>query len=285
VNVDAVRSLFLAIELGSFSAAGAQLGVPPSTVSRRVSDLEAHLDGRLLVRTGRGVRPAEEASETLSRLRDVLIAVDACYVPLQPISRLRVTAPSEMAISLLPALLPRFAASHPGVHVEVYGSDRTVGLIEERFDLAIRAGPLADSSYLAKPLRAAPLVIVAAPAMAEGLRSAEDLAGTPTVRVGSSPAVLTGQWDGEPFSTAAPSVARVDSFTAAVPLALAGHGWIVAPPHVVAQEVASGRLAVVQAARFDEAVLHALYPRRHRKQAALHEFIALVSEALGMGLG
>ena len=96
MNVDAIRSLLLAAELGSFSAASEALGVPPSTVSRRVSELEADLGVRVLVRTGRGVRPIEEARSTLSRLRDVLVAVDACYEPPGPMRRLRVTSTLEM---------------------------------------------------------------------------------------------------------------------------------------------------------------------------------------------
>ena len=60
MNIISIRTVLLAIELGSLSAAGVQLGVPASTISRRVKELETELGRRLIVRSGRGVRPAEE---------------------------------------------------------------------------------------------------------------------------------------------------------------------------------------------------------------------------------
>ena len=166
MNIEAIRSLLLTVESGSFSAASEQLGVPPSTVSRRVSELEGDLGQTILVRTGRGVRLVDEATPTLLRLRDVLLAVDACYLPPAPMTRLRVTTTVEMSVSLLPGLLPAFREEFPEVVVEIRGKDRALGLIEEDFDLAVRAGVLSDSTYLSRKLPSNAFVVVAAPAMA-----------------------------------------------------------------------------------------------------------------------
>lgn len=282
MNIEAVRSLLLALDLGSLSAAADQLGVPPSTISRRVRELEAELGHEVLTRTGRGVRPAEQARDTIARLRDVLQAVHACYAEHSPITRLRITAPLEMAISLMPGLLPAFHADFPEITVELQGDDRVLGLVEGEFDLAIRAGRLSDTSYLSRLLPTTPFVLVAAPEMAARLDRVEQLAVLPTVELIGPPPGLTGRWCGTPFRLRPPVVARVDSFTAAMPLVLAGLAHAAVPLHVVLELVGSGRLVVIHEATFDAAPVHALYPRRHRQQAAVMAFIDAVAEQLAI---
>lgn len=279
MKIDAVRSLLLAAELGSFSAAADQLGVPTSTISRRVAELEEELGSRILVRTGRGVRPADESREALVRLRDVLIAVDACYQPPSAMTRLRVTSPMEMGISLLPKLIPAFRQRHPDVIVEIRGDQRAVGLLEEDFDLAIRAGALVDSGYLARKLRSGRFVVVAAPALAGQIQTQRQLASAPFVE-GPRPR-LSGRWNGKPFDVRPPFVARVDTFTSALPLVLAGHALAAMPLHVAADLLVSGRLVEIAAAQLEEVDLNALYPRRHSRQQALFDFIDAVDGALG----
>ncbi len=280
MNIEAIRSLLLAAELGSFTAAGEQMRVPPSTISRRVSELENDLGREVLVRTGRGVRAAGRAGETLARLRDVLLAVDACYAPLPPITRLRVTAPVEMSISLLPGILPSFRTEFPDVVVEINGMNRSLGLIEEDFDLAIRAGALDDTSYLSQELPSGRFVIVATHAMAARIQTVEQLAAAPTVEVTGPPPGLSGRWKGESFSVRSPSVARVDSFSAALPLVLSGQAYAATPIHVVRDFLAEGRLLEITAAQLNDVPLHALYPRRHREQRALSVFIDAVAASL-----
>ena len=279
MKIDAVRSLLLASELGSLSAAAEQLGVPTSTVSRRVTELEEELGSRILVGTGRGVRTADESREALARLRDVLVAVDACHQPPSPMTRLRVTSPLEMSISLLPRLLPAFRLRHPDVIVEIRGEARAVGLLEEDFDLAIRAGTLVDSGYLARKLRSDGFRLVAAPEMAAKIRTQRQLASAPIVE-GPRPG-LSGRWKGKPFNLRPPPIARVDTFTSALPMVLAGHALAAMPHHVVADLLASGRLVEISSAQLEEVALHALYPRRHRTQQALLDFIDAVEGALG----
>lgn len=280
MNIEAIRSLLLTVESGSFSAASEQLGVPPSTVSRRVSELEGDLGQTILVRTGRGVRLVDEATPTLLRLRDVLLAVDACYLPPAPMTRLRVTTTVEMSVSLLPGLLPAFREEFPEVVVEIRGKDRALGLIEEDFDLAVRAGVLSDSTYLSRKLPSNAFVVVAAPAMAAKIRSPSGLASTPVVEIAGPPPELSGHWKRKPFRVRSPAVARLDTFTAALPIVLAGQAYVATPPHVVADLLACGRLVQISSAKLDAVTLHALYPRRHREQRPLATFIDLVASAL-----
>jgi DNA-binding transcriptional LysR family regulator len=280
MNIEAIRSLVLTVESGSFSAASEQLGVPPSTVSRRVGELEADLGRTILVRTGRGVRVAQDASETMARLRDVLMAVDACHLQPASMTRLRVTSTVEMSVSLLPSLLPAFCKEFPEVVVEIRGKDRAIGLIEEDFDLALRAGVLADSSYLSRELPSNSFLVVAAPEMAAKIQSPEELASTPVVEIAGPAPELAGRWQEKPFRIRSPSIAKLDTFTAALPIVLAGYAYVATPPNVVANLIASGRLVEISQVELDAVALHALYPRRHREQQALATFIDLVALAL-----
>ncbi len=280
MKIDAIRALLLAAELGSFSAAGKQLGVPPSTVSRKVSELEKDLGRPVLVRTGRGVTVAPEARDALARLRDVLSAVEACYHLPTPLKHLRVTAPVEMGISLLPSLLPEFRTAFPDVVVEVRGENRALGIVEESFDLAIRAGKLSDSNFLFRTLPPHPFVVVATPAVAESIRTLEQLAAVPTIEVAGPPTGLIGRWKGEPFSLRPPSVAKVDSFSAAIPLVLAGHAYAAMPLHVIRDHLTEGRIKRIPEVELNAPPLHAVYPRRHRHQLALTSFIDAVASEL-----
>lgn len=277
MNIEAVRSLLLALDLGSLSAAASRLGVPPSTVSRRVQELEADVGHPLVVRTARGIRPVPQSQASISRLRDVLQAVDACYAQPAPLRRLRVTAPTETAISLLPALLPAFRRAFPEVVVEIRGDDRVVGLVEGDFDLALRTGSLPDTSHLSRRIPSAAFVVVAGPALAGRLHGIEDLAAAPTVEVAGPPPGLEGRWSGTPFRIRSPAVARVDSFTAALPLVLAGDAYLAAPPHLVRAPIATGQVVALEPVALDEVPVHALYPRRHRGQAAVTAFIDCIA--------
>ncbi|MDJ0841505.1 MAG: LysR substrate-binding domain-containing protein [Acidobacteriota bacterium] len=194
--------------------------------------------------------------------------------------RIRVTAPVEMSMSLLPRVLPEFGTQFPDVFVEINGLNRNLGLIEEGFDLAIRAGALVDSSYLSRKLPSDRFRLVAAPKMAAGIQSAAQLAVTPCVEVAGPPPELSGYWNGERFSVRSPAVAKLDSFTAALPLVLSGKAYAVMPKHVAGDYLADGKLHELTAVRLDEITLHALYPRRHRKQPALSTFIDMVAVLL-----
>ena len=280
MNIDAIRALLLAAELGSFSAASRQLGVPPSTVSRKASELEKDLGRPVLVRTGRGVTVASEAQDTLARLREVLLAVEACYQLPAPLRYLRVTAPVEMGISLLPSLLPGFRTAFPEVVVEVRGENRALGIVEESFDLAIRAGKLSDSNLLFRTLPSHPFIVVATSAVAESIRTVEQLAAVPTIEIAGPPTGLIGRWNGKPFSIRPPSVAKLDSFSAAIPLVLAGHAYAAMPLHLVRDHLTEGRVKRIPEVELNAPPLHAVYPQRHRHKSALTSFIDAVASEL-----
>lgn len=141
-------------ELGSFSRAAQRLGLPKSTLSRRVSALEQRVGERLLLRTTRRQALTEFGLELLEHARQVVAeveAVDALSEQRQaaPAGRLRVSMPSDFANLLLVDALAAFVALHPGIQLELDLSPRRVDLLGEGFDLAIRVGELASDSLLA----------------------------------------------------------------------------------------------------------------------------------------
>jgi DNA-binding transcriptional LysR family regulator len=155
------------VQAGSFTTAAAELGMPKSTVSRKVSELEARLKSRLLQRTTRKlsltdvgrtyydycariVADVEDAERAVSSLQDT------------PRGLLRVT--TGIGIGFLGPIVSDFLKRYPEVRLELYCTGRIVDLIEERFDVAIRAGVLADSTLVARALGGVKWFFVATPA-------------------------------------------------------------------------------------------------------------------------
>lgn len=143
------------VRQGSFTKAAAALELPKSTVSRRVARLEQELGVPLLVRTTRKIRLTEEGAAFHGRVAPALERVDEAARAIleqqeEPRGHLRISVPPD--VRELGPLVARFVEDHPEVTVEVSASGKKVDLVGEGFDLAIRAGRLADSSLIARRL-------------------------------------------------------------------------------------------------------------------------------------
>jgi DNA-binding transcriptional LysR family regulator len=155
-------------EAGSFRAAAARLGVSVPAVSKAVAKLEAELGVLLLDRTSRHVALTTEGQSFFERCREAVTQVQAAREQVASAQRgphgtLRVTFPPVLARTLLPvfdALLRR----HPRLSLDLMATNRFSKLTREELDVAIRMGPLEDSSLIARTLRRPRWVTVAAPA-------------------------------------------------------------------------------------------------------------------------
>ena len=141
-------------EAGSFSRAAERLGLPKSTVSRRIAHLEELLGERLMVRSTRRSTFTEFGLQLLEHARLVADEVDSVtalseHRQVQPTGRLRVSMPGEVAVLLLQDMLAAFLAMHPAVSLELDLSARRVDLLAEGFDIALRFGELPDDALLA----------------------------------------------------------------------------------------------------------------------------------------
>jgi len=160
------------VEAGSFTAAARELSMPKSTLSRRISKLETQLDCRLLQRTTRSLRLTDVGSDVYLHcqrmVEEAKEAEQAVSLSQEtPRGLLRVTAPVEFGTYLLGALAAEYLQCFPDVRLEMDLSNRFVDLVEEGFDLALRAGRLDDSSLIAKRLGETRLLACAAPSYLE----------------------------------------------------------------------------------------------------------------------
>lgn len=155
MNIDPDDLLLFATiaDTGSFSAAAERLGLPKSSVSRRMAALEHTLGERLMLRTTRKLRLTEFGESLLEPARAVGAEVDAVVALAlgrqeRPSGRLKVSMPGDFAGVDVARLLAQLVARHPGITLDLDVSARHVDLIGEGFDLAVRMGELPDDATL-----------------------------------------------------------------------------------------------------------------------------------------
>lgn len=160
------------VDSGSITAAADQLAQTVSGISRALSRLEKKLGTTLLRRTTRRLELTEEGKTFLARTRAILDAMDEAEDELlarrqQPAGLLRVNAASPFMLHAIVPLLPEFSALFPKIHLELNTDELNVDLLAQRTDIAIRIGPLRDSTLHARPLCSSRLRVLASPAYLE----------------------------------------------------------------------------------------------------------------------
>jgi DNA-binding transcriptional LysR family regulator len=162
-----------AVEFGSFSAAGRRLRLSPSAVSKLVTRIEDRLGTRLLVRSTRALRLTPEGEVYLARAQRILAEIAETERVVTgggaaaPRGRLKVTASVGFGVRYAIPLVPEFLRLYPQVELDLSLSDGVIDLIEERADVAIRSGPLRDSSLKARKILESRRVVIASPAYLE----------------------------------------------------------------------------------------------------------------------
>lgn len=156
------------VETQSFTAAGRALGLPKSTVSRKVAQLEERLGVVLLERTTRKLSLTDVGAAFHERCARISLEIDEAELAvtrtvLEPRGRLRIAAPAELACGWLAEAVREFLLTHPEIEVELELSDRFVDLLEEGYDLAVRVGPVPDSSVITRELGQLRRIWVASP--------------------------------------------------------------------------------------------------------------------------
>jgi DNA-binding transcriptional LysR family regulator len=155
---------------GGFTPAARRLGLSKQRLSQRIARLEDKLGVRLLERTTRTVRPTEAGLAYFQRCQAIEGQIseandEARERHTSPVGTLRVSAPVLFGRRFLAPVVTEFMARHPRVRVELLLADRQVDLVGEGFDLAIRVGPLDDSSLTSRLLTTGRVVFVASPAL------------------------------------------------------------------------------------------------------------------------
>jgi DNA-binding transcriptional LysR family regulator len=145
------------VSSGSFSSGARALGIPKSSASRSVRQLEDALGVRLLERTTRRLRLTEAGREYYERVASALSGLDearAAVMELQdtPKGTVRIAAPAAWGSWLLAPLIARFVETYPQIHIDLSLTDGDVDLVRDGFDLALRMGRLEDSSLIVRTI-------------------------------------------------------------------------------------------------------------------------------------
>lgn len=281
---------------GSFTRAAERLGWPKSSVSHRVARLEQCLGARLLERSTRRLRLTEVGARFHEHAQRVLLELDQAAATVEsfrsrPQGLLRISASVVLGQALLPAMLVEFATLHPEVRLFVDLNNRRVDLLEEGFDLAIRAGTLPDSTLVSRRLGRAAARLFAAPAYLRRHgtpRAVADLAGHALVDnapTGPGEAWTLTHDDGR--EAAVPALCRVTATDALLlaEVAAGGAGIANLPAFVAAPAVAAGRLVLVLPGWATRRVdVHALFPSHKSLSPALRAFVDLAVLRLGVAL-
>jgi len=187
-----MQVLVEAVDRGSFSAAGRRLGLSPSAVSKLATRLEDRLGTRLLVRSTRALGLTPEGEAYVARARRILGEIEeaerfaASGTDAVPRGKLRVSASVGFGAHCVVPLVPEFLALYPEVELDLSLTDSIIDLVEERADIALRSGPLRDSSLKAVKIMESRRVIVASPAYlarAGMPQTPDDLAGHNCLRL------------------------------------------------------------------------------------------------------
>ncbi|MBC7801012.1 MAG: LysR family transcriptional regulator, partial [Gemmatimonadaceae bacterium] len=169
IDLNDLRVFATVAALLNFSAASRSLGMPKSSVSRSIARLETTLGTRLLQRTTRDVALTEFGAALQERCVDILARLDDTidYVGSlgtgSPRGVLKVSAGIGFGINVLSGVLPQFLERYPDVQVSLELTSRSVDLVAESVDVAIRLGPMPDSQLVAKRLGSMPRYLCAAP--------------------------------------------------------------------------------------------------------------------------
>lgn len=177
------------VETGSVRAAARALGQDPSGISRRVAQLEARLNAKLVRRSGNATRPTAQGRAYYARLRAIIDQLEALEAEIggetdTPSGLLRVTAAIDFGQEFLAPWLLEFRARHPAVEFDLVLASGFVDMGANEIDVAIRAGKLPDSSLIATKLAELPRVLVASRAYVEAHgapRTPSDLLAHPAI--------------------------------------------------------------------------------------------------------
>ncbi len=272
-----MRVFAAAVRHGSFSAAGRQLNLSPSAVSKLVTRLEARLGVRLLNRTTRTLGPTEAGQQFFQRCQDILADVEDAEDALgddgrSPRGTLRINSTPGFAQHQLLPLLVAFQQRHPQLRLELHLTGQAVDLVAERVDLAIRLGALKETSLIARPLGDSRRLVCASPAYLERHGTPcvpDDLRAHNCLRLSTSRSF--NQWhfatpDGE-VTVEADGGFVTDNVEALYGYALEGGGIARLAGFMVQPAIDDGRLVpLLQPFAVARQQIHLLYP--HRKHLA-----------------
>jgi DNA-binding transcriptional LysR family regulator len=292
MDLNTLREFSAIAAEGSFAAAARKLGIPKSTISKRIQDLEAALGVRLIERTTRKLSLTAEGALVLARAERILADAGeisrALAAPDDGAVRghLRIAVPTLFGQAFMGQIVAASRRLYPDLTLEIALSDSQPDLIEDGFDAAIRTAQPVDSPFVALPFARAQQVVVAAPEVCETpLTDPDGLARLPILLFGIG---LLQSWhftDGRRArSVRLAGGLAMTSYVALRDAALGGAGVAQLPLFLVETDLAEGRLVpVLQGWDCPASTLSFVYPGPQSLTARLRAFRDLLVQAFPDG--
>lgn len=274
-RIDLFRVFARVVECANFTRAADTLGMPRSSVSAAIQELEGRVGARLLHRTTRKVTPTQDGAALYERCLRLIADVEETenlfrHSIVGPSGTLRVDMPGRIGRLIVAPALPEFLERYPQISVELGVTDRAVNLIEERVDCVLRVGTLSDSGLVARAIGDLPLINVASPAYLarHGVpRTPADLERHRLVNYASPSNGRVAPWkwvEGDEVKRVALRArVTVNSAEAYIACCLAGLGLIQIPAYDVNAHLRAGELVeVLPDHRAAPMPMTLLYPHR-----------------------
>jgi DNA-binding transcriptional LysR family regulator len=283
------------VEGGSFTAAARLLGMPKTTVSRRIASLEREVGVRLVQRTTRSLSVTdagrlyyEQSSQALRTIEDANLRLAETRA--EPSGTIRISAPVGFGAHYLTSAVFDFLAAFPKTQVELHLTDDKLNLVENRIDLAFRTGILPDSTLTARKLGSTHRILCGSPdylARHGEPQAAADLARHHCVIAGPSTGsahwVLDGPRGQETVSVSGRFAAN--EMQAVIAAAIAGYGIAQLPYQVAEALVRNGRLRrVLGDYTTPVGGVYAVYPTSRHVSPLVKAFIELTAKHISMPL-
>lgn len=283
------------VEAGSFSEAGRQSNLAPSSVSRRIVDLERWVGAALLHRTTRKLSLTEAGRLFYERSRDILLNLEEARVTAAaledtPSGLVRVSVPASLEQHIVVATA-LFQQRWPGVSFGLTSTDRKTDLVSEGFDVAIRAGRLADSTLRSRKLAEVPRHLCASPRYLESappLDHPRDIANHDCLTLRRNPGYSLWRFsDGEEVvEVRATGSFAANSGNMLVTAARHGRGLILSPDWILGPAMARGELVKLlpkYSPHPATSPLHVVHPYQRFVPPKVKVFIAFLGEHFGEG--
>ena len=296
-RIDLFRLFIRVAETESFSRAAASLNMPRSSVSTSIQQLETRLGARLFARTTRNVNLTaegrafyEQATRIVADVEEVEGLFRQDRGALQ--GRIRVDMPGRIGRLIVAPALPAFMDHHPDIEIVLGVTDRAVNLVEDGVDCALRVGPLADSSLIARHIMDLDVINVASPHYLgrHGIPfTPDDLPRHKAVHYASPSTGRIEAWEwvenGEIRTCQMEGQITVNSAEALIACCLAGLGMIQVPAYDVRDYLESGALKEIMPEWRPEALsLTLLYPERRYISPRVRVFVEWLITVLGRRL-
>lgn len=292
-RIDLFRIFTRVVECSSFTRAADTLGLPRSSVSAAVQELEGRIGARLLHRTTRKVSPTQDGVAFYERCLRLIADVEEAeslfrQTAAKPSGKLRIDVPGRIGRLVIAPALPEFLDAYPEIDIDLGVTDRAVNLVEESVDCVLRVGPLADSGLIARTIGALRLVNVASPAYLErhGVpETPDDLGGHWAVNYASPSSGRVEEWEwlenGVLHTKPMRGRVTVNSAEAYIACCLAGLGLIQIPAYDVRHHLEAGELVeVMPDYRTESMPITLLYPHRQHLSRRLQVLADWLGELL-----